>query len=145
MKIKLQQAADVLQKADEVLVLSHKSPDGDTLGSASALCTALQRMGKHVRFACSDPVVPKYENLFAELKTEEFEPNFIVAVDIADTQLLGKETEQYKDSIDLAIDHHMSHKEYAKLSTNGRSIIWWRCPNRNFIAAFFFLTQSCGN
>lgn len=30
MKIKLQQAADVLQKADEVLVLSHKSPDGDT-------------------------------------------------------------------------------------------------------------------
>ena len=41
MKIKLQQAADVLQKADEVLVLSHKSPDGDTLGSASALCTAL--------------------------------------------------------------------------------------------------------
>ena len=45
MKIKLQQAADVLQKADEVLVLSHKSPDGDTLGSASALCTALQRMG----------------------------------------------------------------------------------------------------
>ena len=74
MKIKLQQAADVLQKADEVLVLSHKSPDGDTLGSASALCTALQRMGKHVRFACSDPVVPKYENLFAELKTEEFEP-----------------------------------------------------------------------
>ena len=52
MKIKLQQAADVLQKADEVLVLSHKSPDGDTLGSASALCTALQRMGKHVRFAC---------------------------------------------------------------------------------------------
>ena len=46
MKIKLQQAADVLQKADEVLVLSHKSPDGDTLGSASALCTALQRMGK---------------------------------------------------------------------------------------------------
>ena len=85
MKIKLQQAADVLQKADEVLVLSHKSPDGDTLGSASALCTVLQRMGKHVRFACSDPVVPKYENLFAELKAEDFEPKFIVAVDIADT------------------------------------------------------------
>ena len=116
MKIKLQQAADVLQKADEVLVLSHKSPDGDTLGSASALCTVLQRMGKHVRFACSDPVVPKYENLFAELKAEDFEPKFIVAVDIADTQLLGKETEQYKDRIDLAIDHHMSHKEYAKMS-----------------------------
>ena len=89
------------------MVLSHKSPDGDTLGSASALCTALQRMGKTCPFCMFDPVVPKYENLFAELKTEEFGPNFIVAVDIADTQLLGKETEQYKDSIDLAIDHHM--------------------------------------
>ena len=40
-------------------------------------------MDKHVRFACSDPVVPKYENLFAELKIEEFDPNFIVTVDIA--------------------------------------------------------------
>lgn len=30
MKIKLQQAADILQKADNILVLSHKSPDGDT-------------------------------------------------------------------------------------------------------------------
>ena len=50
MKIKLQQAADVLQKADEVLVLSHKSPDGDTLGSASALCTALQKNGKTCPF-----------------------------------------------------------------------------------------------
>ena len=59
MKIKLQQAADILQKADNILVLSHKSPDGDTLGSASALCTALQRMDKHVRFACSDPGSPQ--------------------------------------------------------------------------------------
>ena len=58
MKIKLQQAADVLQKADEVLVLSHKSPDGDTLGSASALCTALQRMGKHVRYLEKDVCFP---------------------------------------------------------------------------------------
>lgn len=116
MRIKLQQAADTLKQADAVLVLCHKSPDGDTLGSASALCTALQRLGKQVRFVCSDPIALKYENLFAQLKPEEFEPKFIVAVDIADTQLLGKNTEHYKDKIDLAIDHHLSHKDYAKMS-----------------------------
>ncbi len=116
MRIEVEQAAEALRQANDVLVLSHKSPDGDTLGSAAALCTALQGMGKRVRFACSDPVAPKYENLFARVKPDVFDPKFIVAVDIADTQLLGKETEQYQHCIDLAVDHHMSHKEYAKMT-----------------------------
>lgn len=116
MRIKLDQTAELLKQADDILVLSHKSPDGDTLGSASALCTALQRMGKRVSFACSDPIVPKYQNLFNAFVPGHFTPKYIVAVDIADIVLLGKETEQYQNSIDLAIDHHVSHKEYAHMS-----------------------------
>lgn len=116
MKLDLQQTAQRLKQADYILVLSHKSPDGDTLGCASALCIGLQRIGKHVSFACTDPVVPKYQNLFCGYEPETFTPKFIVAVDIADTVLLGKGTEQYQNKIDLAIDHHVSHKEYAKMS-----------------------------
>ena len=114
MRIDLQQTVTFLQQADHILVLSHKSPDGDTIGSAAALSTALQRMGRHVRFACADPVPQKYTELFSQLAPEEFEPQCIIAVDLADTQLLGAATEQYKDQIDLAIDHHISHKDYAK-------------------------------
>jgi phosphoesterase RecJ-like protein len=33
----VKQAAEILKSADKVLILSHLSPDGDTLGSAFAL------------------------------------------------------------------------------------------------------------
>ncbi len=36
-----------------------------------------------------------------------------MAVDIADTQLLGAATERYKDRIDLCVDHHPSNSRYA--------------------------------
>ena len=37
-------AAELLRQ-DRFLLLTHKNPDGDTIGSASALCSALRRMG----------------------------------------------------------------------------------------------------
>ena len=38
---KLARAAELLRAADRIVILSHSSPDGDTLGSAEALCRAL--------------------------------------------------------------------------------------------------------
>ncbi|MBR3439704.1 MAG: DHH family phosphoesterase, partial [Clostridia bacterium] len=41
-------------------------------------------------------------------------PGLIVAVDVADTSLLGKSAEhKYSEKIDLCIDHHASNKLYA--------------------------------
>ena len=45
----------------------------------------------------------------------DFEPEFIVAVDVADTKLLGERLEGlYSDRVDLCIDHHGSNREFAK-------------------------------
>ena len=38
--------AAALRDRDAILILSHLRPDGDTLGSGAALCSALRRMGK---------------------------------------------------------------------------------------------------
>ena len=35
-----------LLKAERILLLCHKNPDGDTLGSAAALYWALKKLGK---------------------------------------------------------------------------------------------------
>ena len=35
-----------LRGMDRILILTHVRPDGDTIGSASALCQALRDMGK---------------------------------------------------------------------------------------------------
>lgn len=112
----LQRAAELLKAADHILILSHQYPDGDTLGSAGALCRALQKMGKAARCECSDKISSKYRYLFRGVKPQDFEAEFIVSVDVADSKLLGSLEEKYNGKIDLSIDHHGSHVPYAKES-----------------------------
>jgi phosphoesterase RecJ-like protein len=44
----LQETAALLQAANKIVLCSHVSPDGDTLGSALSLMKALQKLGKDV-------------------------------------------------------------------------------------------------
>ena len=83
----LEDAAPFLRGADKILILSHRSPDGDTLGCASALSRALIALGKSVMFRCADPVPPKFTYLFEGIEYGEFEPAHIVTVDVADKTL----------------------------------------------------------
>lgn len=107
------EVAGLLRQWDKILVLSHASPDGDTLGSACALLRGLLSMGKQVDFACGDPIPPKFQYLFQGLSLGGFAPDHVVSVDVADTRLLGKLQDTYQDRIELAIDHHGTHKEFA--------------------------------
>ena len=45
-RLGIQETAAYLRTLDDVLLLTHVRPDGDTLGSAAALCQALRDMGK---------------------------------------------------------------------------------------------------
>ena len=40
------QAAEFLKAHDNYLILTHKRPDGDTIGCAAGLCRALRKLGK---------------------------------------------------------------------------------------------------
>ena len=111
---KLARAAELLRAADHIVILSHRSPDGDTLGSAAALYRALRKLGKTVRCECADAVPEKYGYLFAGIESPEFDPEFVVSVDVADRKLLGTLNETYGDRIDLAVDHHASHVDFAR-------------------------------
>ena len=44
-KITRTEAADWLKKQTSVCILTHVRPDGDTLGSAAALCRGLRALG----------------------------------------------------------------------------------------------------
>lgn len=104
--------AAMLSRADDVLILTHQYPDGDTIGSAFALCRALRHLGKRARVECTDEIPEKYDYLITE-PAEAFEPQFIVAVDVADDKLLGGLQAMYSGRIDLCIDHHGSNTAYA--------------------------------
>ena len=114
--ITVQEAAARLAAHDRIRVLTHQSPDGDTLGCAGALCLGLRALGKQAQFVCADPVPGKYQSMLAPLTVQTFDPDFVVAVDIADPQLLGNLRAQYESAADLGIDHHGSNTGWTRES-----------------------------
>ena len=112
MRIDLNKTVELLKERDNILILVHGNPDGDTLGCGFALKAALTKLGKKAAVRCSDGIPPKYRYL-GELD-EDFHEDFVVAVDVADPKLLGKTLETaYGDKIQLCIDHHSSNLQYA--------------------------------
>lgn len=115
--IDLDQAVSLLRDAQDVEILSHHFPDGDTLGCAAALCHALHLLGKRARCTCADVVTEKYCFLFDEIEKQQFPAQFVVSVDVADIKLLGPVlAAKHAGKIDLCIDHHGSHQDFAKNS-----------------------------
>lgn len=104
-----------LRGAENVLILCHKNPDGDTIGCAGALCLALKALGKNAAVLCSDPIPSLYDFMGLELFDSSFTPGFVVAVDVASIQLFGdrNNVQKYAEHVDLCIDHHASNSGYA--------------------------------
>lgn len=114
MLVNLNAATDFLKSHDNFLILTHGHPDGDTLGSALALKEALVLFGKKAQVACGDPV-PKKFGYMGEVRNTDNGYDTLVAVDIADTKLLGKAFEEkYGNKIELCIDHHGTNRLYAE-------------------------------
>ena len=114
MRIDVKQCADILKAQNNILILTHAHPDGDTLGCGFALLRALLQLGKTARVMNDDEIPAKYSYLYSDLKQQEFAEDFVVAVDVATENLLGSLQYKYASKIDLCIDHHMTNTEYAK-------------------------------
>lgn len=109
------QTADCLKAMDRVLILTHRRPDGDTVGSAAALCLVLRQLGKQAYVAANEDLTPRLGFLVEEmLPPEDFVPESIVAVDIADPALLPPSQSKYAGQVQLCIDHHPSNTGYAR-------------------------------
>lgn len=103
-----------LKKHDDYIILTHTSPDGDTLGSAYALALGLISIGKKAFVVCNDEIPEKYNYFVKEANLKSIDYKTVVAVDVADAKLLGSLYEKYSDKIELTIDHHVSNTHYAK-------------------------------
>lgn len=112
MDITIKQAADFLLERDNYLVVSHTSPDADTIGSAAALVAGLRSIGKKAVAICDEPIPNKLSFLKADNFFTDSEPPDIkahVSVDTASIPMLGKFADKYSAEhiFDLSIDHHM--------------------------------------
>ncbi len=111
MRIDIKECARLLSEKDDILILTHAHPDGDTLGSGFALCRALLKLGKFCSVVNEAEIPAKYSYLFDDIAITHFKPQFVVAVDVATPNLLGALEGKYH--IDLCIDHHITNTEYA--------------------------------
>lgn len=115
MKAEFTEAVNELKRAEDILILCHRNPDGDTLGSGYALLRALRDMGKRAKLRCDDIIPSKFSYLYESVEDMDFEEKFIVTVDVAEKKLLGDRfNELYGDRVDLSFDHHGTNRLFAK-------------------------------
>ncbi len=108
-------AAALLCRADNILIITHIRPDGDTAGSACALCHGLRIMGKRAFLADNPPSMRRYDKYMLPLIAPEgFRPDFVVAVDTPGVGQYPPGWEAYAARTDLAIDHHGTNSGYAR-------------------------------
>ena len=118
MKDRLQNIADMLKGAKDIVVIAHTNPDGDAISCALAVCRALRSLGKNAVPVCDSAVPEKY--LFMEGAESFVLPDKTVheaalAVDCSDLSRLGGAGKMFLSAKKrAAIDHHKSHENFAQ-------------------------------
>ncbi len=115
--ISFSQAAQALHNANDILILTHIRPDGDTAGSGCALCLGLRALGKRAYLASNPASMRRYDQyLTPYFAPEDFTPRFVVAVDIPGPRQFPPGWAFLAHGTDLAIDHHGTNTGYARLT-----------------------------
>jgi phosphoesterase RecJ-like protein len=110
----LNECITYLKENDGYLLVTHIRPDGDTLGSAAALCVLLRRLGKTAYLYDNPEITDTYRPWTSSyIAPADYVPQCIVGVDLASERLLPK---GFDESLvfDLSIDHHPTNTGYAK-------------------------------
>lgn len=110
--------APALLKADTIALISHISPDGDTIGSTLALRLALMQLGKSVRVFCQDKVpdnlmmlsgADAYQNENGLADEDRFD--LCCSVDVSAAHRMGRcACVMDRADVRCVIDHHGTNK-----------------------------------
>ena len=105
-----------LLEQDRYVILTHRRPDGDTLGSAAVLCRALRQLGKTAHILKNNEITEKYFHLHEGLTCDEPSAEAtLVCVDTAAPDLIPAQWEALRNHITLRIDHHASATSFTEL------------------------------
>lgn len=108
-----------VEKANRVLVIAHVDPDGDAIGSMTALGQGLAQLGKRVTLACDDAVPARFLSLpmageVRRAPNVDVPYDLVIAVDCADESRMGwayDSLPEPKPSL-ANIDHHITNTRF---------------------------------
>ncbi len=120
----LKLAAEFMREHDNFLVISHVSPDGDTTGSALAVCLLLQQLGKQYVVVNEGETPTKFGFLpcfdqILDLSKTNLDQTFshVIAVDAADSKRMGKVEHLFSPDVQLVnIDHHPTNDFFGTIN-----------------------------
>ncbi len=114
----------VINKAERILVISHRKPDADTLGAAICTKIVLNKWGKDVVLACVDKpgktfsFLPHIDEFVNEFELREFD--LVIIVDAGASYMTDfhlKYDDLFKIDIPIInIDHHASNDMYGTVN-----------------------------
>ena len=110
----------LIKASRNVLMVSHKDADGDTLGSALATCDVVAAMGKSVAMRVPPPVPQLYSFLpgFELINQEEGSPpDLVLVMDSSNLDRLSDTLGELPDDTRLVnIDHHVSNTMFGQVN-----------------------------
>ena len=110
------ETAQFLREHDNYLILTHRRPDGDTLGSAAALCLGLRKLGKEAWVLNPTEALEGLGWLLADITKDEAETNdTVISVDVAAPNMLPRDSAHLTDRCVLRIDHHGSATPFTEM------------------------------
>lgn len=124
MDASLDAIAGALRGLQRVLILTHRNPDGDAIGSATALAAGLRWLGSVPTVVCPDPLPPSLLGIpdAAQIRhtLDLMEWDIAVAVDVSDPQLLqplaAASPAFFATGVSINLDHHVSNLRYAAIN-----------------------------
>lgn len=109
------ETARFLEQHDHFAILTHRRPDGDTIGSAATLCRGLRQLGKTAHIIENPEITDKFHHLHIGLTKPMAEAgDTLVSVDVASPALLPEQFRHLLGNIALRIDHHASATSFTE-------------------------------
>ena len=113
--------SQALHADTDSLVIFHRHPDGDAVGSGFALRLLLEAMGCRTLCACEDELPERFrflagdmqESILHEHLPADFVPRQIITVDTASPAQMGELYPVYEGKVTFMIDHHAKGTPYA--------------------------------
>ena len=120
----LDELIETLETPADTLIIFHRNPDADAVGSAFALQRVLEQLGSSTRCICCDEVPENLqflmndvqESVLSDAVLADFAPARIITVDTASLSQMGDLASLFGERVDLMIDHHKSDVPYGKES-----------------------------
>ena len=115
----LAETAKLLKEAGKMVIVSHISPDGDTLGSSLALAHALRMLGKEVMLNVDDDIPSVFSFLPGIGEYMRFAPDdsvpadLLIVIDASSADRAGNAMNVVKARSVLNIDHHKTNTHFA--------------------------------